>query len=35
MRLDRAALEGWAAFDARFGILREEPDVDAAFPTAR
>lgn len=31
LRLDRAALEGWAEFDARFGILREAPDVDAAF----
>ena len=35
MRLDRTALEGWADFDARFGILRERPDVDAAFPTTR
>ncbi len=32
LRLDRAALEGWADFDARFGILRERPDVGAAFP---
>jgi NitT/TauT family transport system substrate-binding protein/putative hydroxymethylpyrimidine transport system substrate-binding protein len=32
VRLDRAALEGWARFDARFGILREEPDVERAFP---
>jgi putative hydroxymethylpyrimidine transport system substrate-binding protein len=31
MRLDRAALEGWARFDVRFGILEREPDVDAAF----
>ena len=31
MRLDREALEGWARFDARFGILESEPDVDAAF----
>jgi putative hydroxymethylpyrimidine transport system substrate-binding protein len=31
LRLDRAALEGWAAFDERFGILRERPDVGAAF----
>jgi putative hydroxymethylpyrimidine transport system substrate-binding protein len=30
--LDRAALEGWARFDARFGILRGPPDVDRAFP---
>jgi putative hydroxymethylpyrimidine transport system substrate-binding protein len=32
MRLDRAALEGWASFDARFGILERPPDVDRAFP---
>jgi NitT/TauT family transport system substrate-binding protein/putative hydroxymethylpyrimidine transport system substrate-binding protein len=32
MRLDRAALKGWAEFDARFGILRRPPDVDEAFP---
>jgi NitT/TauT family transport system substrate-binding protein/putative hydroxymethylpyrimidine transport system substrate-binding protein len=31
MRLDRAALEGWARFDARFGILERPPDVDQAF----
>jgi putative hydroxymethylpyrimidine transport system substrate-binding protein len=31
MRFDRAALEGWARFDVRFGILEREPDVDAAF----
>jgi putative hydroxymethylpyrimidine transport system substrate-binding protein len=31
MRLDRAALEGWARFDARFGILERPPDVDRAF----
>jgi putative hydroxymethylpyrimidine transport system substrate-binding protein len=31
MRLDRGALEGWARFDARFGILRRRPDVGAAF----
>ena len=29
--LNRAALEGWARFDARFGILRHEPDVSQAF----
>jgi NitT/TauT family transport system substrate-binding protein/putative hydroxymethylpyrimidine transport system substrate-binding protein len=34
VRLDRAALEEWAEFDARFGILEEAPDVDAAFPPA-
>jgi putative hydroxymethylpyrimidine transport system substrate-binding protein len=31
MRLDREALRGWARFDARFGILDREPDVNAAF----
>ena len=31
MRLDRPALEGWARFDARFGILERPPDVDDAF----
>jgi NitT/TauT family transport system substrate-binding protein/putative hydroxymethylpyrimidine transport system substrate-binding protein len=31
VRLDRAAIEDWAAFDARFGILREAPDVERAF----
>jgi putative hydroxymethylpyrimidine transport system substrate-binding protein len=31
MRLDRAALEGWAEFDARFGILERAPEVDEAF----
>ena len=30
--LDREALEGWARFDARFGILGRRPDVDRAFP---
>jgi putative hydroxymethylpyrimidine transport system substrate-binding protein len=30
--LDRQALEGWAKFDARFGILEKPPDVDKAFP---
>jgi NitT/TauT family transport system substrate-binding protein/putative hydroxymethylpyrimidine transport system substrate-binding protein len=29
--LDREALEGWAGFDERFGILREAPDLDSAF----
>jgi NitT/TauT family transport system substrate-binding protein/putative hydroxymethylpyrimidine transport system substrate-binding protein len=28
---DRRALEGWARFDARFGILREAPDIRRAF----
>jgi putative hydroxymethylpyrimidine transport system substrate-binding protein len=31
VQLNRAALEGWAAFDERFGILREAPDVEQAF----
>ena len=31
LRLDRRALEGWAEFDARFGILRRRPDVRRAF----
>ena len=31
LRLDRSALEDWARFDARFGILDRVPDVDAAF----
>jgi putative hydroxymethylpyrimidine transport system substrate-binding protein len=31
LRLDRAALESWARFDARFGILRSAPDVERAF----
>jgi putative hydroxymethylpyrimidine transport system substrate-binding protein len=29
--LDRDALEGWAAFDKQFGILKEEPDVEQTF----
>jgi len=32
VRFDRESLEEWAAFDARFGILEREPDVDQAFP---
>jgi putative hydroxymethylpyrimidine transport system substrate-binding protein len=35
MRLDRDAVEGWARFDARFGILERTPDVDAAFALER
>jgi NitT/TauT family transport system substrate-binding protein/putative hydroxymethylpyrimidine transport system substrate-binding protein len=31
VQLDEAALEGWARFDARFGILRRAPDVKQAF----
>jgi len=34
LRLDREALEGWARFDARFGILRSAPDVERAFRLA-
>jgi putative hydroxymethylpyrimidine transport system substrate-binding protein len=29
--LRRKALEGWASWDARFGILKRKPDVDRAF----
>jgi putative hydroxymethylpyrimidine transport system substrate-binding protein len=31
LRLDRQALQSWARFDARFGILRSPPDVGRAF----
>src|SRR5215211_1598094 len=31
LRLNRRALEGWASWDARFGILKHRPDVDRAF----
>ncbi len=31
VRLNQAALRGWARFDARFGILRRAPDVSQAF----
>jgi NitT/TauT family transport system substrate-binding protein/putative hydroxymethylpyrimidine transport system substrate-binding protein len=31
LRLDREALERWAGFDARIGIVKERPDVDRAF----
>lgn len=31
LELDRAALDGWAEFDARFGILREPVEVERAF----
>ena len=34
VQLDRAALEGWARFDERFGILREAPDVEPGLPAA-
>jgi putative hydroxymethylpyrimidine transport system substrate-binding protein len=32
LRLDWEALEGWAEFDARFGILESPPAIDEAFP---
>jgi putative hydroxymethylpyrimidine transport system substrate-binding protein len=32
LALDRAALRGWARFDARFGILKAPPDIEKAFP---
>jgi putative hydroxymethylpyrimidine transport system substrate-binding protein len=36
IRLDREAMEGWAEFDARFGILRRRPDVSRVYmPPAR
>ena len=31
LRLDGDALEAWARFDARFGILRQPPDRQQAF----
>jgi putative hydroxymethylpyrimidine transport system substrate-binding protein len=31
LALDRAALQGWAKFDARFGILKRAPEIDEAF----
>ncbi|MEX2196775.1 MAG: ABC transporter substrate-binding protein [Thermoleophilaceae bacterium] len=31
LRLDRSALEEWADWDVRFGILEERPDLDEAF----
>lgn len=31
IKLDRAALNRWAIFDDRFGILRGRPDVSSAF----
>ena len=31
VELARAALEAWARFDARFGILKQEPDVEQTF----
>ena len=36
IRLNRRALEGWARFDARFGILERRPEVSRVFlPPAR
>jgi putative hydroxymethylpyrimidine transport system substrate-binding protein len=35
LRLDRSALEQWARFDVRFGILERRPDVDEAFALGR
>jgi putative hydroxymethylpyrimidine transport system substrate-binding protein len=32
IRLDRRALEGWARFDVRFGILKRRPNVRRIFP---
>jgi ABC-type nitrate/sulfonate/bicarbonate transport system substrate-binding protein len=29
--LKRSVLEDWAAWDARFGVLKRKPDVDRAF----
>lgn len=31
LKLDRAVLEQWADFDAEIGLVKERPDVDAAF----
>jgi putative hydroxymethylpyrimidine transport system substrate-binding protein len=31
LRLDRTALDGWAGFDQRFGILKRKPDIAKAF----
>jgi putative hydroxymethylpyrimidine transport system substrate-binding protein len=31
VELDRTALEEWAAFDVRFGILDRRPEIDEAF----
>ena len=31
VELDQAALQGWARFDERFGILRQAPDVSQTF----
>jgi NitT/TauT family transport system substrate-binding protein/putative hydroxymethylpyrimidine transport system substrate-binding protein len=34
LKLDRAVLERWARFDARIGIVKRPPDVNAAFAFA-
>jgi NitT/TauT family transport system substrate-binding protein/putative hydroxymethylpyrimidine transport system substrate-binding protein len=34
LRLDRDALESWAAYAARYGIVARRPDVDRAFDFA-
>ena len=34
IRLDPDALDGWAEFDVRFGILKRRPDVGRAFDTS-
>jgi len=31
LELNRGALERWARFDERFGILRSPPEVEEAF----
>jgi hypothetical protein len=31
--LDRDRLQAWARWATRFGIVKERPDVDAAFAT--
>jgi NitT/TauT family transport system substrate-binding protein/putative hydroxymethylpyrimidine transport system substrate-binding protein len=31
LKLERAVLERWARFDARIGIVKRTPDVNAAF----
>lgn len=35
LRLRRAPLERWAAFDAKFGILRSAPDIEDTFSLGR
>ena len=31
LRLDRASLDAWAAFDARIGLVKRAPDVARSF----